>query len=103
MKKPSEIQGILIRATRTFYYLECGTHRVANVFDRIQNALFAKDLLSYTGNREDLNEEKTKKISLLEAQEKGYKIEILYLNNHVKAMAAATPAPEAQKITWAKK
>jgi hypothetical protein len=103
MKKPSEIQGILIKDTKTFYYLECGVHRVANALDRIQSTLLAKDLLSYTGTREDLNEEKIKKMSLQDAQEKGYKIEVFYLNNHVKTAATSTAIPEVKKISWGKK
>ena len=103
MKKPTEIQGLLVKDSRTFYYLETGTHRVVSALDRIQSVLLSRDILSYTGTRDDVTEEKTKKMTLAEAQEKGYKVEVLYLTNHVKTMVKEEPAPEVAKIAWGKK
>lgn len=102
MKKPSEIKGILVHESKTFYYLETGKLKVSNPLDRIQKVLLAKDILTYTGSREDVTEEKIKSITLLEAREKGYKIEVLYLNNHIKA-TSESPSQEVQSIKWGSK
>jgi hypothetical protein len=103
MKKPSEIQGLLVNENRTFYYLETGNITIHNHLDRIQKVLLAKDIITYTGTKEDVSEEKLRTITLLEAQEKGYNVQVLYLNSHIKANTSETPAAEGKRITWGKK
>jgi hypothetical protein len=102
-RKPSEIQGLLIPSNKTFYYMETGPTKVTNPIDRILKVLLAKDIITYTGTKEDVTDEKYKLMTLQEAQEKGYLVEILYLNPHVKANCAVNPIGESNKITWAKK
>ena len=102
-KKPAEIQGLLIPANKTFYYMETGVIKVVNPVDRIMKVLLAKDIITYTGTKEDVTEEKYRLMTLQEAQEKGYAIETLYLNSHVKANSSETPTAETGKITWGKK
>ncbi len=102
-KKPSEIQGLLVNENRTFYYLETGNISIHNPLDRIQKVLLAKDIITYTGGKEDVSDEKIRAISLLEAQEKGYAVKVLYLNNHIKANTKENTVSEGKRISWGKK
>jgi hypothetical protein len=102
-KKPSEIRGLLVHANKTFYYLESGQFSTANSLDRILKRLLAKDIISYTGTREDVTEEKYRPLTLQEAQEKGYAVEVFYLNAHVKTNCGDTPTPENKVVSWGKK
>lgn len=102
-KKPSEIKGLLVPANKTFYYLETGVIKVSNPLDRILKVLLAKDIVTYTGTKDDFTDEKYKMMTLQEAQEKGYTVETLYLNPHIKANTTETPVGDSKRISWGKK
>lgn len=102
-KKPAEIQGLLVLDNKTFYYMETGTIKIINPIDRIMKVLLAKDIITYTGTKEDVSTEKYKLMTLQEAQEKGYEVQTLYLNSHVRANSAETPVADSRTITWGKK
>ena len=102
-KKPSEIRGLLVHANKTFYYMETGQFSASNAIDRILKRLLAKDIISYTGTREDVTEEKYRPLTLQEAQEKGYTVEVFYLNAHIKANVGEAPTPENKVVSWGKK
>jgi hypothetical protein len=88
----ADIQGILCRADRTFYYLDTGAAAVTNSIDRLRGILLRRNLISY--HRKDPNDRAPtyKIITLDEAQEKGLDIKCLYLNKHVEEQAKKTQA-----------
>lgn len=99
--KPEEIYGIYVLENKTFYYLESGPQSVPHPLNKIERTLIARDIITYLPSKADIKDTKTKKMSLAEATEKGAKIEILYLNNHIKTVAQAAPA--LPKIKWGAK
>lgn len=102
-KKANEVRGVLLRANKTFYYLETGNMTLSNHIDRIQKTLLARDLLRYSGTQEEQLEEKFTVTTLQDAEEKGYAIEVMYLNGHVKEHAKESPSVTPKKLSWKKK
>ena len=82
-KKPSEILGLWCRSNKTFYFLESGLHSIRNPLDRIRNSLVTRGLVPLEPTGTKLNEEPLVKMSMAEAEERGYDIDCLYLNPHV--------------------
>jgi hypothetical protein len=85
-QKRTEVQGLWCRANKTFYYLETGVHSVRNPLDRIKGVLMTKGLLEWSISGTKLNEEPIKKMSWADAEERGYAVQVLYLNAHVQKM-----------------
>ena len=101
--KPTDIVGYLVTENKTFYYLETGIIKIINPLDRVMKILLARDIITYDGTKEDIAETKYKAMTLHEAKEKGYKVEILYLNSHIKTNAVSITTPDNKKISWGKK
>lgn len=101
-KKPTEIKGIHIISTGTFYYLESNGINVPSAIERIMKSLIARDLLTFSGTREEIEEPKYQILSLAEAKNKNLAIEAVYLTPHVKQLQLEVPQDQ-QTISWAKK
>ena len=84
-KKRSEVQGLWCRKNKKFYYLETGVHSIRNPLDRIKSSLVTRELLEWNINGTRRHEEPEVKMSWAEAEERGYEVECIYLNPHVKA------------------
>lgn len=99
-KKPSEIRGLLVPENKTFYYLEANGITVANSLDRISKILLSRDLIRETGEMPDLTATKPVVMTLLEATEKGYHVQALYITQHIKKVTKDNTIPVARKIGW---
>lgn len=96
--RPSEIWGVWVRANRTFYWLESGPTRLTHAGDKLRSVLISKNILRYmTEHRPIRNEEPYLDMTLEQAQEKGYEVERLFLNDHVRASVEAREAQREQK------
>lgn len=102
MSKLSD-KGVFLEATKIFYYMETGPIKISNPVDRILGVLLSRSLLSYNGTKEDITTEKYKILTLKDAREKGYKEEILFLNNHIKENAIKNTTNTTPTISWGKK
>ena len=88
-KKRSEVQGFWCRKNKKFYYYESGVHSVRNPLDRIKNTLVSRGLLIWDPTGTKRHEEPVVKMSWAEAEERGYEVEAIYFNAHVKAQVEA--------------
>ena len=88
-KKRSEVQGLWCRKNKKFYYLETGVHSIRNPLDRIKNSLVTRELLEWNISGTRRHEEPVIKMSWAEADERGYEVECIYLNPHVKTQVEA--------------
>jgi hypothetical protein len=98
--KHTDVTGIWLRENKTFYYLETLIHSVRNPLDRIKGTLIAQGLLSLSERVGVVHEEPFIKMTWAEAEEKGYKVEVIYLNDHVKKIAtkeSSTASPWKKK------
>lgn len=100
---PSRIWGIWVRSNKTFYWLETGPTTIRFVSDKIRSILMSRDILRYNV-RVKLNkgEEPCLDMSMEDAQEKGYLVERLFINDHVAAstLEAEKNKGKAQKNPW---
>ena len=94
--------GIFLVANKTFYYLETNGIRSRTYFSRLKKALMVRGLLNYKGTKEELTEERTRLMTAGEAEEKGYTIEAIYLNQHIKEVSVEDTSIK-KKIAWGKK
>jgi hypothetical protein len=83
IKKPHKKQGIWCRKNKTFYYLETGGLSVTNEQDTLRRTLIARGLIKYDVRGSFEHEEPYLRMTLAEAKNKNYEIEIIYLNNHI--------------------
>ena len=88
-KKHSDVQGLWCRKDKKFYYLESGIHSIRNPLDRVKSSLMTKGLLEWDVKGTVRHEEPVIKMSWAEAEERGYEIECIYLNPHVKLQVEA--------------
>lgn len=98
-KKPTEIQGLFVPSNKTFYYLETGPITMNSSLERISKVLIARDITTAGIEPPDPTMPKTVIMTLAEASEKNYKIEVLYANSHIKANSTPT-ASTHKKIGW---
>jgi hypothetical protein len=81
---PGRIHGVWCRKNKTFYYLETGGIGIAHPVDRVKRVLTRRGLLTQAPDDFGFGTEPYKVMTLLQAQEATYKIEAIYLNNHVR-------------------
>jgi hypothetical protein len=100
-KRRSEVQGLWCRKDKVFYYYESGHHSVRNPLDRIKTTLISRNLLTWSVGGTRLHEEPIVKMSWAEAEERGYVVQPMYFNNHVKEQAEAEQQPQgSSKSPW---
>lgn len=100
-QKRSQVQGLWCRKNKTFYYFESGAHSIRNPLDRIKTTLISRGLLAWSTAGTKLHEEPIIKMSWAEAEERGYKVEPIYFNNHVRSQAEAEQQPQGNgKSPW---
>lgn len=86
LKTDKEKAGVWVRSNKTFYLLVTGKLRVTNPQDRILNYLIQKEIIELDPyNKISLGKEPYVLMQLEEATDKGYQIEKIYLNPHIKA------------------
>ena len=100
-KRRSEVQGLWCRKDKIFYYYESGPHSIRNGLDRIKSVLISRGLLSWSVSGTRLHEEPVVKMSWAEAEERGYDVQPIYFNSHVKTMVEADMQPRGpSKSPW---
>ncbi len=87
---PNIVQGVWIRKTKTFYYLETGEHRVQHPVMRVKRTLSTRGLLLPDIANTGYKAAPFKLMSLAEAMEKEQTIEPIYLNAGVRRQAEAS-------------
>ena len=75
--------GIYLKKNKTFYILETGEIVINTHIERIKRILIQKNLIQSTDESYTYANQ-FEVIKLQEANEKDYKVEILYLNNHIR-------------------
>jgi hypothetical protein len=89
-ERPSRIWGIWVRNNRTFYWLETGPQRITFAGDKLRGILISRSILKYkTNGIVNRGEEPYLDMTLEQAQEKGYVVERVFVNDHVKASIEA--------------
>lgn len=87
--------GIWCLKDRKWYYLESGPSQHSQSISKVITALTSRGLIDY--QTDGRNVVPYKQIPYSEAQEKGYEIEPIYLNKHIKKLVEekATTAIES--------
>lgn len=83
--KKNNTWGIWVRENKTFYYLYSGIHSVSDPTGRTLNRLLANGTLQLEPGRVYANEEPYKLMTLAQAEEKRYTVEVMFLNDFAKA------------------
>ena len=92
--------GILLTDEKTFYWLETGNVNVGNEVERIRSRLMSRNVNLFPAVPTAAGLPPTHQmISLLEAENAGYKTEIMYLNSHIKSVVTQTKS-EQDTSAW---
>jgi hypothetical protein len=97
---PSKIWGLWVRKNKTFYWLETGPTHLQFGTDKLRGVLMSREILSYSVRGKTFKgEEPYLDMNLETAQEKEYKIERIFINDHV---ASIITTEEKTKVKTSK-
>lgn len=88
-KDPQEILGLFCRADQTFYYLETGGLTRSNIYQRLQQTLTSRGLVTVDPKKLQRHGPALVGMTMADALEKGCEVKPVYLNDAVKRRVEA--------------
>ena len=97
MQPDDDTQGVWLKETNTFYWLETGPIDVSSDIDRIRKTLTQRGYLLFntSTNLRTYNAQPYKTMTALQAHKKQYKFERIFLNAHIKRTVLAQESETA--------
>jgi len=101
-RNPRETKGIYVKDRKKFFYLETGGKPCRSPLDKLRSVLMQRGVVEYDlqGERLSIHNEPYVIMTYLEASEKQYDMEVVYLNPHVKKLMTESKSSEVVRSPW---